>query len=72
MRQFILELKSFWRKGDLVLLLLCVLTSAFGCLMIASAKNYAGFTRYLVIVYMPQIRSARLHKNCGRVAKAHM
>ena len=27
---------------------------------------------YLVIVYMPQIRSARLHKNCGRVAKAHM
>ena len=49
MRQFILELKSFWRKGDLVLLLLCVLTSAFGCLMIASAKNYAGFTRYLVI-----------------------
>ena len=49
MRQFILELKSFWRKGDLVLLLLCVLTSAFGCFMIASAKNYAGFTRYLLI-----------------------
>ena len=49
MRQFFLELKSFWRKGDLVLLLLCVITSAFGCLMIASAKNYAGFTRYLVI-----------------------
>ena len=49
MRQFILELKSFWRKGDLVLLLLCVLTSAFGCLMIASAKNYAGSLRYVVI-----------------------
>ena len=49
MRQFILELKSFWRKGDLILLLLCVITSAFGCVMVASAKNYVGFTRYLVI-----------------------
>jgi hypothetical protein len=27
---------------------------------------------YLVIVYLPQIRSARLHRTCGRVAKAHM
>lgn len=49
MRQFFLELKSFWRKGDIVLLLLCVITAAFGCLMVASTKNYAGFTRYLVI-----------------------
>ena len=49
MRQFFLELKNFWRKGDIVLLLLCVITSAFGCLMVASTKNYAGFTRYLLI-----------------------
>lgn len=49
MRQFFLELKSFWRKGDLVLLLLCVITSAFGCLMVASTKNYDGALRYVVI-----------------------
>ena len=49
MRQFILELKSFWRKGDLVLLLLCVITAVFGCFMVASTKNYAGFARYLLI-----------------------
>ncbi len=49
MRQFISELKNFWRKGDLVLLLLCVMTSAFGCLVIASTTNYRQTTRYVLI-----------------------
>ncbi len=49
MRQFILELKSFWRKGDLILLLLCVITSAFGCLIVASTTNHSGTLRYVVI-----------------------
>ena len=44
----------FWanlRRCDWVLLLLCLLTTAFGCLMIASTTSYteAGPTRYLVI-----------------------
>ena len=42
----------FWdnlRKGDNVLLLLCVITSAFGCLCIASATNERGFVRYVTI-----------------------
>ena len=42
MRQYLFNLKTFFRKGDLWLLLLCVLASAFGCLMIASATNYRG------------------------------
>ena len=42
MLQYITNVKNFFRKGDLVLLLLCVVTSAFGCLMIASATNYRG------------------------------
>ena len=39
------------KKGDLVLLLLCVVTNIFGCLIIASATNAteAGPLRYLVI-----------------------
>lgn len=46
--------RRFWdafRKGDLILLLLCVVATAFGCLMIASATNGydAGAARYLVI-----------------------
>ena len=46
---FLRELKSFFRKGDMVLLTLCLTTSAFGCLIIASTNNYRGFTRYVLM-----------------------
>ena len=49
MRRYFFELKNFFRKGDLVLLLLCLLTSAFGCIIISSATNAVGFTRYLTV-----------------------
>lgn len=49
MRQYLFELKNFFRKGDLVLLLLCLLTSTFGCIVITSATNPVGFTRYLTV-----------------------
>ena len=47
MRQYIEELKSFPRRGDMILLLLCVVTSAFGCLVISSATAYTGTSRHL-------------------------
>ncbi len=52
MRELWQEMKTFFRKGDMVLLLLCLATSAFGCLVIASATNaekFGGSTRYIVI-----------------------
>lgn len=49
MGQMISEFRNFFRKGDMVLLLLCLLTSAFGCLMIASATNHTGSMRYLLV-----------------------
>lgn len=51
MRDFWAEVKKFFRKGDMVLLILCLTASAFGCLMVASATNgrSTGFTRYLII-----------------------
>lgn len=49
MRQFFSELRNFFRRGDMVLLFLCVGTSAFGCLMIASATNYMGYVRYVAV-----------------------
>ncbi|MBE6947331.1 MAG: hypothetical protein E7454_03675 [Ruminococcaceae bacterium] len=52
MREFWQELKSFFRKGDMVLLILCLATSAFGCLVVASATSavkFGGSTRYIVI-----------------------
>lgn len=41
--------KSFFKKGDLLLLFLCVTATVFGIVMIASATNYRGNTRFVVI-----------------------
>ncbi len=51
MRRYLLQFRDAFRKGDMVLLLLCLVTTAFGCLMIASATNASatGFVRYLVV-----------------------
>ena len=49
MRQLIDEFKSFPRKGDMILLLLCIVTSAFGCLVISSATAHTGSSRYLMV-----------------------
>ncbi|MBQ4600421.1 MAG: FtsW/RodA/SpoVE family cell cycle protein [Oscillospiraceae bacterium] len=49
MYRFLQELKNFFRKGDMVLLLLCLITTAFGVIMIASTTNYMGNLRYIII-----------------------
>jgi len=49
MRQYFQELKSFFRKGDMVLLLMCLITTTFGVIMISSANNYRGSLRYVII-----------------------
>ena len=49
MRQFFSEFRSFFRRGDMVLLFLCVATSAFGCLVIASATTYINYVRYVSV-----------------------
>ena len=49
MRQFISEFRNFFRRGDMVLLFLCVATSAFGCLVIASATTYINYVRYVSV-----------------------
>ena len=49
MRQYLHDLKNAIRKGDMVLLFLLLATTTYGCIMIASAKNYVGSTRFVVI-----------------------
>ncbi len=49
MRHYLQDLKNAIRKGDMVLLFLLLVTTTFGCVMIASAKNYVGSTRFVVI-----------------------
>ena len=49
MRQTLQEIKNFFRKGDMVLLVLCLAVTVFGCVMIASTTNYKGNVRFVVV-----------------------
>ncbi len=49
MRQILQGFRNAFRRCDKVLLLLCLVTTAFGCLMISSATNAVGSMRYVVI-----------------------
>ncbi len=45
-------IKSFFKKGDTLLLSLCVTATVFGIVMIASATNYRGSGRFVIIQSM--------------------
>lgn len=47
MNRYIQQIRQAIRKGDWVLLLLCIVTTAYGCLIIASATNYLESFRYI-------------------------
>lgn len=48
-RRLLLRLKEAFRQGDWVLLTLCLVATAFGCLVIASATNYMGSLRHILV-----------------------
>ncbi len=47
MRRYYQMIKEAIRKGDWILLLLCIITTAYGVLIIASATNYLESFRYI-------------------------
>ena len=49
MSRYLLQIKEAIRKGDWILLLLCIVTTAFGCLIIASATAYLESYRYIIM-----------------------
>ena len=52
MRRFLEELKDFPKKGDMVLLVLCLIVAGFGCVCIASATSAEKFgsnLKYIII-----------------------
>lgn len=49
MRRIWNNITEFYRRGDLLLLFLCVITSIFGLIVIASATRYSGSSHYLVV-----------------------
>ena len=48
-RQYMRQLGESIRKGDLVLLLILLFTTAFGCLIISSATNHMGTIRLVIV-----------------------
>ena len=38
-----------FRQGDMILLLLCLVTTAFGCLILSSTTAYMGQIRLIII-----------------------
>ena len=49
MHQIVEVFREFIRKGDKMLLLLCLAATAFGCLVISSATNAMGSARFIII-----------------------
>ncbi len=49
MGRYFRRLGESFRKGDMLLLLLCLITTAFGCLIIASATSYTGSLRQVIV-----------------------
>ena len=49
MGRYIKRLGESFRRGDMLLLLLCLITTAFGCLIIASATSYTGSLRQVIV-----------------------
>ena len=49
MDRLVRYIKDTVRKADLILLLLCLVATAFGCLAIASTTNAEGTIRYVVV-----------------------
>ena len=52
MRAVLKLIKDFFRKGDMVLLLLCLVASTYGCVIMASVTNapkFGGSIRYILI-----------------------
>lgn len=45
-------IREFFRKGDLVLLTLCLLTSGFGLILIYSATQYTGKSRFVFVQFV--------------------
>ena len=47
--RYLKQVQDSFRKGDMILLLMCLVVTAFGCLMISSTTEVYGSGRYLVI-----------------------
>ena len=52
---------EFYRRGDLLLLVLCVIATLFGIVVIASATRYSGSSRFLIVQIVALILGIALY-----------
>ena len=73
MHRFLENLKDFRQKGDWVLLIMCLITSGFGMICMASATNAAKFEgnlRYIIIQAVATCLG-RIDRRGGKVLSLH-
>ena len=61
MRKFFQEHLDFFRKGDMVLLALCLLTTIFGVVILSSVTNYSNTYRYLIVQLVATVMGVFLY-----------
>ena len=61
MRKFFQEFLDFFRKGDMILLALCLLTTIFGVIVISSVTAHMGATRFVVIQLVAAVLGITLY-----------
>jgi len=58
---YVRKLGEAFRKGDLLLLMFCLVTNAFGCLVISSTTNAMGSLRYVIIQIVAALLGVMLY-----------
>ena len=61
MRKFLQEFLDFFRKGDMILLALCLLTTVVGVVIVASTTNNMGSTRFVIIQLLAAVLGVILY-----------
>ena len=61
MGTYVRKLGEAFRKGDLLLLMFCLVTNAFGCLVISSTTNAMGSLRYVIIQIVAALLGVMLY-----------
>ena len=74
MSRFLDELKDFWKKGDIFLLILCLIVSGFGCVFIASATSadkFGGNIKYIIIQLAATGLGVMIDRKSTRLNSSH-
>ncbi len=59
--KLIRRIADAFRKGDKLLLLLCLVATAFGCLIISSATRYTGSIRFVIVQVVASLMGIALY-----------